>query len=76
MLLRLLCAAILAAVGSMTLAVGHGGSARAAGYETLMVPSAAITRRRASISVKAAIPGGWPSKSGAHPGEFRIRRVP
>jgi S-formylglutathione hydrolase FrmB len=44
MLLRLLCAAILAAVGSMTLAVGHGGSARAAGYETLMVPSAAMGR--------------------------------
>src|ERR1700734_4057505 len=44
MLLRLLCAAILTAVGSMTLAVGHGGSARAAGYETLMVPSAAMGR--------------------------------
>src|ERR1700685_924137 len=44
MLLRLLCAAILAVVGSMSLAVGHGGSARAAGYETLMVPSAAMGR--------------------------------
>src|SRR6204780_5053467 len=44
MLLRLLCAAILAVVVSMSLAVGHGGSARAAGYETLMVPSAAMGR--------------------------------
>src|SRR5271167_628239 len=44
MLLRLLCAAILAVVGSMSLAVGHGGSARAAGYETLMVPSASMGR--------------------------------
>src|SRR6202012_1629847 len=38
-LLRLLCAAVLT-VGSF--AVGHGGSARAAGYETLLVPSAAM----------------------------------
>src|SRR5258707_185174 len=44
MLLRLLCAAILAVVGSMSLAVGHGGWARAAGYETLMVPSASMGR--------------------------------
>src|SRR6202050_1866497 len=44
MLLRLLCAAILAVVGSMSLAVGHGASARAPGYESLMVPSAAMGR--------------------------------
>src|ERR1700689_5868521 len=44
MLLRLLCAAILAVVVSMSLAVGHGGSARAAAYESLMVPSAAMGR--------------------------------
>jgi S-formylglutathione hydrolase FrmB len=43
-LLRLLCAAVLAVVGSMSLASGHGGSARAAGYESLMVPSAAMGR--------------------------------
>ena len=41
MLLRLLCAAVLT-VGGFVL--GHGGSARAAGYETLMVPSAAMGR--------------------------------
>src|ERR1700723_3682143 len=41
MLLRLLCAAVLT-VGSFV--VGHGSSARAAGYETLMVPSAAMGR--------------------------------
>src|ERR1700679_371649 len=55
MLLRLLCPAILAAVGSMTLAVGHGGSARAAGYETLMVPSAAVGR-----DIPGALPAGGP----------------
>src|SRR6204780_550057 len=44
MLLRLLCAAILAVVVSMSLAVGHGGSAPAANYESLMVPSAAMGR--------------------------------
>jgi S-formylglutathione hydrolase FrmB len=43
MLVRLLCAAIVA-VGSISLAMGHGGSARAAGYETLMVPSASMGR--------------------------------
>jgi S-formylglutathione hydrolase FrmB len=43
-LLRLLCAAIVAVVGFMSLAAGHGGSARAAGYESLMVPSAAMGR--------------------------------
>ena len=41
MLLRLVCAAVLTVGG---LAVGHGGSARAAGYESLMVPSAAMGR--------------------------------
>jgi S-formylglutathione hydrolase FrmB len=44
MLLRLLCAAILAVVGSMSLAAANGSSARAAGYETLMVPSASMGR--------------------------------
>ncbi|MGA8328550.1 MAG: hypothetical protein WB777_04585, partial [Mycobacterium sp.] len=42
-LLRLLCGAIVL-VGSISLAAGHGGSARAAGYESLMVPSAAMGR--------------------------------
>ena len=41
MLLRLLCAAVLTVGGFV---VGHGVSARAAGYETLMVPSAAMGR--------------------------------
>jgi S-formylglutathione hydrolase FrmB len=44
MLQRLLCTAILMVVGPMSLAVAHGGSARAAGYESLMVPSAAMGR--------------------------------
>jgi S-formylglutathione hydrolase FrmB len=44
MLQRLLFAAILAVVGPMSLATAHGGSARAAGVETLMVPSAAMGR--------------------------------
>ena len=43
MLLRLLCAAVLT-VGGFMGAVAHGGSARAAGYETLMVPSASMGR--------------------------------
>jgi S-formylglutathione hydrolase FrmB len=41
MLLRLLCAAVLAAGG---IAVAQGGSARAAGVEMLMVPSASMGR--------------------------------
>jgi S-formylglutathione hydrolase FrmB len=44
MLQRLLCTAILTVVGPMSLAVAHGGPARAAGYESLMVPSAAMGR--------------------------------
>jgi len=41
MLLRLLCAAVLTVGG---FAAANGGSARAAGYETLMVPSASMGR--------------------------------
>ena len=41
MLLRLLCAAFLTVGG---FAAANGSSARAAGYETLMVPSAAMGR--------------------------------
>ena len=44
MLLKLMCAAILVVVGSMSLTATHGGSARAAGVETLMVPSASMGR--------------------------------
>src|ERR1700689_5906317 len=44
MLLRLLCAAFLTGVGSMSLAAANGSSARAAGYESLMVPSASMGR--------------------------------
>ena len=46
MLLRLLCAAVLTIGigGSVSLAAVNGGSARAAGYETLMVPSASMGR--------------------------------
>src|SRR5579859_7238949 len=44
MLLRLVSAAMLVAAGSATLVGTHSGSARAAGYETLMVPSAAMGR--------------------------------
>jgi S-formylglutathione hydrolase FrmB len=44
MLQRLLCTAILTVVAPMSLVVAHGGSARAAGYESLMVPSAAMGR--------------------------------
>jgi S-formylglutathione hydrolase FrmB len=43
MLLRLLCAAVLT-IGVGGLAAVNGGSARAAGYETLMVPSASMGR--------------------------------
>jgi S-formylglutathione hydrolase FrmB len=43
MLLRLLCAAVLT-IGVGGLAGVKGGSARAAGYETLMVPSASMGR--------------------------------
>ena len=44
--LRLLCAAVLTIgiVGSMGIAAANSGSARAAGYETLMVPSASMGR--------------------------------
>ena len=44
MLLKLLCTTILVVVGSMSLTATHGGSARAAGVETLMVPSASMGR--------------------------------
>src|SRR3984893_15963170 len=46
MLLRLLCAAVLTIGigGPVSLAAVNGGSARAAGYETLMVPSASMGR--------------------------------
>ena len=44
MLQRLLCTAILTVVAPMSLVVAHGGSASAAGYESLMVPSAAMGR--------------------------------
>ena len=44
MLLRLLCAAMFLAVGSVSASGAHTGSAHAAGYETLMVPSAAMGR--------------------------------
>ncbi len=43
MLLRLLCAAVLA-VAAGGVAVANGGTARAAGYESLMVPSASMGR--------------------------------